>query len=153
MKNTKSHDEDGVIKPDAQLSGNAYVMVTLRDTDDPYGRILLVWNPHRCNHGYTICVECADSWELDHHVHYDLTGGGRRLRKALDTPPAIADTAETDTGGTQPAEADTAEADSWQAQPAREVAVCQNQIGTPPPTALVLRGVLARRDPRRGRPA
>ncbi|MFF0531134.1 hypothetical protein ACFYT3_22435 [Nocardia amikacinitolerans] len=23
MKNTKSHDEDGVINPDAQLSGNA----------------------------------------------------------------------------------------------------------------------------------
>ncbi|MEV6256917.1 hypothetical protein AB0L97_27070 [Nocardia sp. NPDC051911] len=44
----------------------------------------------------------AESWELDHHVHYELTGGGRRLRKALDTPPA-----ETDTGGIQPAEADS----------------------------------------------
>ncbi|MFF0531145.1 hypothetical protein ACFYT3_22500 [Nocardia amikacinitolerans] len=32
-------------------------------------QILLMWNPHRCNHGYIICVECADSWELDQHVH------------------------------------------------------------------------------------
>ncbi|WP_435593804.1 hypothetical protein [Nocardia sp. bgisy118] len=91
MKNTKSRDEDGVIKPDAQLSGNAYVMVQLRDTGDPYGRILLVWSADRCNHGYTICPECAESWELDHHVHYELTGGGRRLRAALDAPRAEAD--------------------------------------------------------------
>ncbi len=99
MKNTQSHDEEGVIKPEAKLSGNAYVWVTLRDTDDPDSRILLVGNPHRCNHGCTICVECAESWELDHVVHYALTGGGRRLREALDaqsadaavTPPAEVD--------------------------------------------------------------
>ncbi|MCP2290807.1 hypothetical protein [Nocardia amikacinitolerans] len=108
MKNTQSHDEYGVIKPDAQLSGHNYVMVTPRDTDDPYGRILLVWNPRRCNHGYTICGGCADSWELDHHVHYELTGGGRRLREALDSQPPAADSAK-------PAEADSAERDTSEA--------------------------------------
>ncbi len=51
MKNTQSHDEDGVIKPGAKLSGNGYVLVTLRDSGDPYGRILLVWNTSRCIHG------------------------------------------------------------------------------------------------------
>ncbi|MFE3318109.1 hypothetical protein [Nocardia sp. NPDC059195] len=90
MKNTQSHDEDGVIKPGAKLSGNAYVLVTLRDSNDPYGRILLVWNSSRCKHGYTVCVECTESWELDHVVHYALTGGGRRLRAALDVQPAEA---------------------------------------------------------------
>ncbi|MGY0497464.1 hypothetical protein ACWZHB_03070 [Nocardia sp. FBN12] len=90
MKNTQSHDEYGVIKPGAKLSGNAYVLVRLRDSEDPYGRILLVGNPSRCNHGYTLCIECAESWELDHLVHYDLTGGGRRLREALDVQPTEA---------------------------------------------------------------
>lgn len=102
MKDTQAHDEYGVIKPEAKLSGNAYIVVTLRDTDDPSGRILLVWNPNRCNHGYTLCVECAQSWELDHHLHYELTGGGRRLREARDTQrPA--------TGSAEPAVADSAE--------------------------------------------
>ncbi|WP_227999109.1 hypothetical protein [Nocardia australiensis] len=100
MKNTKSHDEDGMIKPEAKLSGNAYVVVRLRRADDPPGRILLVGNPHRCNHGCTICVECAESWELDYVVHYELTGGGRRLREALDAQSAAA-------ADTQPAEADS----------------------------------------------
>lgn len=100
MKNTQSHDEDGVIKPGAKLSGNAYVLVTPRDSEGPYGRILLMSNPSRCNHGYTMCVECVESWELDHLVHYDLTGGGRRLREALDTPSA-------DSAKSQPAEADS----------------------------------------------
>ncbi|MFD6221228.1 hypothetical protein [Nocardia asteroides] len=101
MKDTRSHDEDGVIKPGAKLSGNAYVVVRLRDSDDPPGRILLVGRTWRCVHGCTICVECAESWELDHHVDYELTGGGRRLREALDTQPA--------TGNTEPAEADSGE--------------------------------------------
>ncbi|MFF0532696.1 hypothetical protein ACFYT3_30515 [Nocardia amikacinitolerans] len=108
MTDTHSHDEYGAIKPGAKLSGNDYVVVRLHDTDDPYGRILLMPDPDRCNHGYTICVECAASWELDHHVHYDKTGGGRRLREALDTPhlpvssdqPAETDSTETDTGET-----------------------------------------------------
>ncbi|MCP2320954.1 hypothetical protein APR12_006344 [Nocardia amikacinitolerans] len=108
MKNTQSHDEEGVIKPEAKLSGNAYVMVTPRDSDDPYGRILLVWNPHRCNHGYTICLECAESWELDHVVHYALTGGGRRLREALDAQAPDADS-------TQHAEADSTETGTGEA--------------------------------------
>ncbi|UGT53986.1 hypothetical protein [Nocardia asteroides] len=95
MKNNRTHDEFGAIKPEAKLSGIAYVVVTLRDTDDPSGRILLMPNPDRCNHGYTICVECADSWELDHHLHYELTGGGRRLREALDTARRATTSAES----------------------------------------------------------
>ncbi|MEV0033366.1 hypothetical protein [Nocardia sp. NPDC050793] len=101
MKDTHTHDEDGVIKPEAKLSGNDYVVVRLRDGDDPPGRILLVRNPRRCHHGYTLCIECADSWELDHHVDYELTGGGRRLRAALDTQrpaPGSAESAEADSG-------------------------------------------------------
>ncbi|MFC3966497.1 hypothetical protein [Nocardia jiangsuensis] len=102
MKNTRSHDEYGAIKPEAELSGNDYVLIRLRDTDHPYGRILLMAKPSRCNHGITICTECAQSWELDHVVHYALTGGGRRLRDALDaqhpdadnTPPGEVDSAE-----------------------------------------------------------
>lgn len=101
VKDTRTHDEDGVIKPGAKLGGNDYVVVRLREGDDPPGRILLVRNPSRCPHGYTIRVECADSWELDDHVDYELTGGGRRLREALDTQPA--------TGNTEPAEADSRE--------------------------------------------
>lgn len=102
MKDTRTHDEDGVIKPGAKLSGNHYLVVRLRDSDDPPGRILLVRDPRRCGHGYTMCVECAESWELDHHVHYERTGGGRRLREALDTQ-------RPDTASTKSAEADSAQ--------------------------------------------
>ncbi len=109
MKDTRAHDEDGVIKPGAKLSGNDYVVVRLRDSDDPPGRILVVRNPTRCHHGYTICVECADSWELDHHVDYELTGGGRRLREALDIQPA--------TGNAEPSEADSGEPGTDTADP------------------------------------
>ncbi len=101
VKDTRTHDEDGVIKPGAKLSGNDYVVVRLREGDDPPGRILLVRNPSRCHHGYTLCIECAESWELDHHVDYELTGGGRRLREDLDTQqaaPASNDSAEDDPG-------------------------------------------------------
>ncbi|RBO79813.1 hypothetical protein [Nocardia puris] len=109
MKDTRTHDEDGVITPGAKLSGNNYVVVRLREGDDPPARILLVRNPSRCHHGYTMCVECADSWELDHHVDYELTGGGRWLRAALDTQraaPASKKSAEDDSGkpGTEPAD-------------------------------------------------
>ncbi len=110
MKNTQSHDEDGVIKPGAILSGNDYVLVTLRDSGDPSGRVLLVRKSFRCIHGRTICVECAESWELDHHVHYQQTGGGRRLREALDTQHLPASGEQpAETGSTEP---DTDEPDS-----------------------------------------
>ncbi|PKV76769.1 hypothetical protein [Nocardia fluminea] len=111
MKNTQSHDEDGVIKPGAKLSGNDYVLVTLRDSGDPSGRILLVRKGFRCIHGCTICVECAESWELDHHVHYQQTGGGRRLREALNAQHPAADNAHpAKVDSTEPG---TIEADSY----------------------------------------
>ncbi|MBF6366886.1 hypothetical protein IU469_14295 [Nocardia puris] len=53
MKDTRTHDEDGVITPGAELSGNDYVVVRLREGDDPPARILLVRNPSRCHHRYT----------------------------------------------------------------------------------------------------
>ncbi|MEV6363166.1 hypothetical protein [Nocardia asteroides] len=114
MKDTRTHDEDGVITPEAKLSGNAYVVVRLRDSDDPPGRILLVRNPSRCPHGCTICAECAASWELDHHMHYESTGGGRWLRSVLDARPPATDS-------TDPIEADSEEpgTDAADSSPAR----------------------------------
>ncbi|GAB4588954.1 hypothetical protein [Nocardia sp. IFM 10818] len=82
MKDNATHDAEGAIKPDAILSGNAYVLVRLRDAPDAPSRVLAK-NPVTCNHGVTMCASCAAQWEWDHLVFYDRTGGGRRLAAAM----------------------------------------------------------------------
>jgi len=81
----KTHDEEGAVKDDAKLSGSTYVSIRLRGEDhlgrSAIGR-LLIRDPLYCAHGVTICVECADSWEIDYSVYYDRTAGGRRLADA-----------------------------------------------------------------------
>ncbi len=92
MRNTKGHDDTGAIRPGVSFSGNDYVSLQLRDSDDDLGRALIL-EPGKCNHGITICRECAESWEIDYHVHYYYTAGGRRLLEHIQvdrnpaTPP------------------------------------------------------------------
>ena len=40
--------------------------------------------PKFCNHGVTICEECAMSWSWDYEIYFDSTEGGRRLKAKLD---------------------------------------------------------------------
>ncbi|WP_405160772.1 hypothetical protein OG203_30930 [Nocardia sp. NBC_01499] len=82
MKDTKSHDPDGAVKIGAKLSGNAYISVQQRDDRREIGK-LLVKQPSACNHGVTICRDCAYSWEWDYVVHYDRTSAGRALRTEI----------------------------------------------------------------------
>lgn len=85
MKDNQSHDETGAVKLNAKLSSNVYVSVRLRDEPAETGQLLLM-AADKCNHGITICPECAEGWEWDYIVHYDRTQAGRKLlelRKAI----------------------------------------------------------------------
>ncbi|WP_043660427.1 hypothetical protein [Nocardia thailandica] len=95
MKHTRTPDEDGLLTPGTNPCSDDLVVLGLRASNDPPARILLVRDPARCTHGCTICTECADSWELDHHVHYELSGGGRWLRAALATEHSATDAADS----------------------------------------------------------
>ncbi|WP_280255327.1 hypothetical protein [Nocardia wallacei] len=77
MRDTLSHDDRGALKPGARLPGGAYVTVVCNETGE-IGKVLVV-EPNWCNHGITICRECAESWETDHTVRYTNTEGGRAL--------------------------------------------------------------------------
>jgi hypothetical protein len=59
-----------------------YAMLRLDGCDDAAGapapiRILA---PAQCEHGYTICTDCAESWSWDWTICWNLTPAGRRLR-------------------------------------------------------------------------
>ncbi len=77
MHDTELHDEEGAIKPSATPEGTVYVSVQCKETKDN-GRLLLLL-PEQCNHGLTICTECAGSWEVDYEVRYSDTEAGREL--------------------------------------------------------------------------
>ncbi len=80
-RDTSVHDEDGAVKPAAQMSSNEYVRIRAEGSPKP-GRLWI--RPVRnCNHGVTICEECAESWEFDHAVDYHWTLGGRALLQRL----------------------------------------------------------------------
>lgn len=81
FRDTKTHDEDGAVKPGAQLSSNDYVRIRCDGATQP-GQ-LWIRPPQHCNHGITICEECAESWEFDHAVDYHWTLGGRALLQRL----------------------------------------------------------------------
>ncbi|MFE3317536.1 hypothetical protein [Nocardia sp. NPDC059195] len=89
MRDTQGHDDTGAIKVGVAFSGNAYVSIQLRDADDQPGR-LLIMEPNKCNHGITICRECANSWEIDYLVEYFRTAGGRRLHEHIEADVAAA---------------------------------------------------------------
>ncbi|MEG8179286.1 hypothetical protein GZH49_12180 [Nocardia terpenica] len=98
MKDTTTHDVEGAIKRGASISGHQYVSVKLRDEPSEMGRLLFM-QPDKCNHGITICRECAHSWEWDYLVYYNCTAAGRRLRDeiASTTPPSVASTTDATT--------------------------------------------------------
>lgn len=67
----------------AGMSGNAYVVVQLReDRPTTPGRIR-IRAERNCEHSATICVGCADSWALDYQIFWGRTAGGRRLQQRL----------------------------------------------------------------------
>lgn len=72
--------EDGEIPRGTSLSGNNYVSVRLRDSSNRPGPVLLR-APMHCNHGVTMCNECAHSWLWDYQILWSRTGGGRKLRE------------------------------------------------------------------------
>ncbi|WP_280373203.1 hypothetical protein [Nocardia wallacei] len=84
MRDTAAHDDLGAIKPGVQLTGSSYVPMICKSTGQR-GRALFM-EPDRCNHGITICRECAESWDLDHTVQYPNTEGGRTLFSQLGAP-------------------------------------------------------------------
>ncbi|MEV6219891.1 hypothetical protein [Nocardia sp. NPDC051833] len=84
FRETKAHDESGAVKPGAKLSSNEYVPCWLRDEDQPHGQ-LWIRPVDRCNHGITICPECAESWDIDYVVDYHRTLGGRALLEQMST--------------------------------------------------------------------
>ncbi|WP_280266106.1 hypothetical protein [Nocardia wallacei] len=79
MRDNATHDSHGAIKLSAKPSGADYVVV--RDKDAPESGKLLLMTPDKCNHGVTICRECADSWEIDYEVRYSDTIAGRELSR------------------------------------------------------------------------
>ncbi|WP_280272597.1 hypothetical protein [Nocardia wallacei] len=89
MRDNATHDDEGAIKLSARLSGKVYVSVRSKD-DSTLGKLLLM-SPAECNHGVTICRECAGSWEIDYEVRYSATKAGRELaRQRADTEPSPA---------------------------------------------------------------
>jgi hypothetical protein len=46
--------------------------------------------PRRCDHGETVCLECAEVWMYDWVFYFDRTIGGRRLRDGLGGEAALA---------------------------------------------------------------
>ena len=46
--------------------------------------------PRRCDHGETLCLECAEVWMYDWVFYFDRTIGGRRLRDGLGGEAALA---------------------------------------------------------------
>ncbi|MFF0492906.1 hypothetical protein ACFYTQ_28090 [Nocardia sp. NPDC004068] len=89
MHDTATHDSQGVIKLSAKLGGSVYVSVC-----DKYAKTVgRVWlrSPDTCNHGVTICHQCAESWEIDYDVLYSKTQAGRKLsQQRADTRPTPA---------------------------------------------------------------
>lgn len=74
------------VQPDEMLSGHAYLWVQLKD-DNPLtrpapGRVR-IRKPRNCDHGITICTECADSWGIDYEIDFKSTIGGRKMKEAL----------------------------------------------------------------------
>lgn len=79
-------------------SGNSYVV---GDVDTSHGEADGPWvpglhraaipirTPRRCDHGESVCTECADSWMLDWLFYFDRTAGGRRLRDDLGGDAAV----------------------------------------------------------------
>lgn len=71
-------------------SGNAYIPVRLRAETRPgsttraTGKIYVVNDPAKCGHVHSMCTECAKSWEIDYHVLYERSGGGRRLARMIE---------------------------------------------------------------------
>ena len=49
-----------------------------------------VRKPRRCDHGETVCLECAEVWMYDWVFYFDRTIGGRRLRAGLGGEEALA---------------------------------------------------------------
>ncbi|WP_280370747.1 hypothetical protein [Nocardia wallacei] len=98
-RDTTIHDEDGAVKHGARLSGSNYVPVQLRDYHGKPDKVLV--KPRQwCNHGVTICRDCADSWALDHIIYYERTKAGRLLLDQVDTDQkqrAATQVAPTDT--------------------------------------------------------
>ncbi|GAB2709522.1 hypothetical protein [Nocardia thraciensis] len=89
MRDNAIHDSDGAIKLSAKLGGAMYVSV--RSKDDAHISKVLFMTPENCNHGVTICRECAEGWEIDYVVRYSRTEGGRKLarqRADADSSPA-----------------------------------------------------------------
>ncbi|WP_280387257.1 hypothetical protein [Nocardia wallacei] len=79
MRDTATHDTQGAVKSSAKLSGNSYVSVRCRTTR-ARGKLLFMATDE-CNHGITICTECAESWEIDYEVRYSSTKAGRELSR------------------------------------------------------------------------
>ncbi|MFF2085430.1 hypothetical protein ACFVVM_16775 [Nocardia sp. NPDC058176] len=140
MHDTKGHDETGAIKPGAMLSGNAYVSVQLRDTDEAPGRVWLVMRPDKCNHGITICPDCAESWELDYLVNYEYTAGGRRLRTVIEALRAGIPADDLATLPPWP------EAALWTALVEAEAATCDELAAVVGARPHTVRSILARWD-------
>jgi hypothetical protein len=46
--------------------------------------------PRRCDHGETVCLECAEVWMYDWKFYFDRTIGGRLLRDGLGGEAALA---------------------------------------------------------------
>ncbi len=84
MQDTDIHDTQGAVKLSAEPSGALFVPVRLKG-DRTSGKLLFM-TPEECNHGVTICRECALSWEIDYEVGYASTEAGRELsRQRADT--------------------------------------------------------------------
>lgn len=79
---TKVHDTEGAVRKTARLSGKAYVSLSMKDTFEPPGKVLIM-QPEYCRHGVTICTDCAESWGWDYDLHYQRTEGGRNLKEKL----------------------------------------------------------------------
>ena len=64
-----------------QMAGSAYISATDR-TGGKTSRIALV-APQHCGHQNRICLACVPMWGWDYQIHFERTGGGRKMRQSL----------------------------------------------------------------------
>ncbi|WP_067902663.1 hypothetical protein [Nocardia vaccinii] len=86
LHENETHDERGAINSSATPDGSLYVPVQLKEDTKEDDRLLVMF-PDQCNHGVTICTECAGSWEIDYEVRYSDTEAGRELSEQRAAQP------------------------------------------------------------------
>lgn len=83
MTKFRNEGERFVIRSGQQVSGTQYVNVLLKDSPASTAGRIIVRDESRCEHTFTMCADCVDSWLVDYDVDFQRTSAGRELQAKI----------------------------------------------------------------------